>query len=274
MSNLAVILARSGSERIPNKNMRHFHGKPVIQYSIEAAHGSGLFERVIVSSDSDTIGNFAAKHKAIYFKRGDAFAQADAPMVDALAEVVKDEQAKGREYENVCMVYACAPFIRIGTMKRALDLLPDYDVVFPIFKDGNHAERSMLLVNGQLKSRHPEFDNTNSNRWPDTYQSAGQFYFCKTERLLKNCTLMPHSIGGVIIPETEAIDIDTIDDWLRAELMKNAMNNAYEIEWARKHRKLIKLCEAMEKVDGEAKLIFRDGQLVSIKASIQQEVTV
>lgn len=274
MNNLAVILARSGSERIPNKNMRDFHGKPIIQYSLDVACGSGLFNKVIVSTDSDTIGAYAAKHGALYFKRGDAFAQADAPMVDALLEVIGDEAGKGREYDTVCMIYACSPFVRIGTIKKAFDLLPDYDVVFPIFKDGNHAERSMIIRNGQLMSRNPEFDNSNSNLWPNTYQSAGQFYLAKVPELILSKTLMPHKIVGVIIPETEAIDIDTPEDWERAELIYHAMNHKHEIEWTRKHRKLINLCEAMEKTDGQATLIFRGGNLVSIKATAQNEVEI
>jgi pseudaminic acid cytidylyltransferase len=273
MSNLAVILARADSKRIPNKNMRKFNGKPVIQYSIEAAQESGLFEHIIVSTDSQAIGSFAARLGAINYQRDEVNATDDAPMVDALIEAIEHRGWDGGSiYDNVCMIYACAPFIKIGTMKRAFDLLPEYDVVFPIFKDGNHSERSLILPNGKLQSRHPEFDQTNSNAWPDTYQSAGQFYVANVDALIKNTTLMPDSKGGVIIPETEAIDIDTPDDWLRAELIYNAMHNAQEIEWTKAHRRLIKVCETMEKVDGDATLKFRDGKLVSITAKTQTEV--
>ena len=270
MKNIAVILARADSKRIPDKNMRLFIGKPVIQYSLEAAKDSGLFDKIIVSTDSDSIGGFATRLGAVYFKRGPEYATASAPMVDALIEVLDAEE---KQWDNVCMIYACAPFIKIGTIKRAYEKLKDFEVAFPIFRDGNHAERSMLIREGHLLSRHPEYELTNSNQWPDTYQSAGQFYWARITDLMINRTLYPHSKTGIVIPESETVDIDTPEDWERAELLYYALNYRSEIEWTRKNNRLIKLCDTLEKIgSGDMRIVFRDGRLVDVKASSQQEI--
>lgn len=213
MNSICVIPAKGLSKRLPGKNIKPFHGKPVIEYTIDAAKESGCFGEIIVSTDDTVIGKVASDLGAsVFYREGETCAD-DSPMVDAVIEVLEHTPA-----EYVCMAYACSPFIQAGKIRDAEKYVRsgDYDSVLTVYR-AEPSERVLILRGGRFISRYPEYDNVNSQRFPFSYHSAGQFYFCDAEMVVLHKTVMLPRCWGIEIPW--AIDIDTIDDWKRAEMM-------------------------------------------------------
>ena len=218
MPNICIIPARGGSRRIPDKNIREFCGRPIIHYSIEAAKQSGFFQRIIVSSDSEKIGAVAARAGGVFLKRRATLAGDDVPMAAVVIDVLNYYLAKGEPYEKVCMVYATAPFLTVPMIAEGYQKMAGVDVSFAVFKESARAERQMVMLEGQLISRHPEFDNVNSNYWPETYQHAGLFFWADTAKLCEYRTLMLPRKAGVIVPSWACQDFDEPEDWEAAEI--------------------------------------------------------
>lgn len=217
--NIAVIPARGGSKRIPGKNLRPFMGKPIIDYSIEVAHKSGLFDRVVVSTDDSRIGGHVSHRKCIYYKRSAELSQDSVSMVDVVIDVLRAQGAEGIQYDYVCMMYACAPFMRVETVVEGFKKLTQggFDVVFPVFR-GPAVERVLFPRGEKMVSRFPQYDEEPSNLWPASYFIAGQFFWARRTALIVNHTFMLDNRAGLVIPAAEAVDIDEPEDWETAEL--------------------------------------------------------
>ncbi len=209
------------SKRLPGKNTKLFHGKPVIEYTIQAAKNSGCFNEILVSTDDNDIGKLASDLGVTAFYRDAATCQDDSPMVEAVVETLQTNPAS-----YVCMAYACAPFINGQRIREAFKYLlsGDYDSVFPVYR-AEAPERVLIRRGDWFISRYPEYDNVNSQRFPYSYHSAGQFYFCDAAMVEWHETVMLPRCWGIEIPKSEAIDIDTADDWQRAEMMWEANGN-------------------------------------------------
>lgn len=225
--NLCVIPAKKISQRIIGKNTRSFLGKPIIQYSIEIAKASGLFERIVVSSDSDDIGGLATKFEAIYHKRPLELTLPNTPMADVVIDALAGQSLNG-EYENICMLYPCAPLVTVRQLVHGLDKLKDgYDLVFPIYH-GPHPEQSMIIQNRRLMMRYPEYEGENSQIWIDTYFHAGMWFWAEVKSLEHRQSFVSEKMYGVILPEYEVQDIDTEEDWKMAEIKYRYIHNLCE----------------------------------------------
>ena len=112
-----------------------------------------------------------------------------------------------------------APFATVSMLVEGYQKIQDgYDVAFPIYAETGRAERQMVMIEGRLISRHPEYDNVNSNYWPQTYQHASQFFWFKTIPVIREQTFMLGNKAGVIVPQYAVQDFDTEDDWKAAEI--------------------------------------------------------
>lgn len=223
MPNIAIIPARGGSKRIPDKNVKPFAGRPIIEYSIERARESGFFQRIIVTSDSEKIGAVAARAGAVFHKRRATLAGDDVPMVAAVIDVLNHYLQLGEPYLRVCMVYATAPFLTVPMLAEGYTNLDGADVSFPVYKDSARAERQMLMREGQLISRYPEYDNVNNTYWPETFQHAAMFFWADTAKLTEHRTFMLPRKAGVVIPPWLAQDFDEPEDWEAAEIKYRVM---------------------------------------------------
>jgi N-acylneuraminate cytidylyltransferase len=194
-------------------------GRPIIEYTIEAALEAGVFDEVIVSSDSEGIREVATKAGADVFPRSPYTCGDDVPMVDCVNEVLEDNTC-----DFVCMAYACSPFIKAENIREALKYLvrENYDSVFPVYR-AEPPERVLIRRGDWFISRYPEYDNVNSQRFPFSYHSAGQFYFCDAKMVQKHETVMLPRCWGIEAPKWEAVDIDTEEDWQRAEMLYEMM---------------------------------------------------
>ena len=124
MSNIAIITARGGSKRISKKNIKEFMGKPMLAYAIQAASDSKIFDEVMVSTDSEEIAEVAKKYGAkVPFMRSERTASDNATTYDALEEVTAKYKETGKEFDTLCCIYPCVPYLTSETLKNAYNIL-------------------------------------------------------------------------------------------------------------------------------------------------------
>lgn len=218
----AIITARSGSKRVPKKNIRDFCGKPIIAYSIEAAIESELFDEVMVSTDSEEIAEIAKKYGAVVpFMRSEKTSNDYADTTDVLNEVIEMYKEYGVIFDELCCIYPTAPFITPGKLKESYRLLQDVDVfnVISIVGFSFPPQRGMILNdNNFIEPVDLEGINSRSQDLPIIYHDCGQFYWMKTEKYLKNNDILNNHTRPYFISELEVQDIDNETDWKLAEL--------------------------------------------------------
>ena len=219
---LAVIPARGGSKRIPRKNIRLFCGKPMIAWSIEAAKSSGLFERVIVSTDDMEIAEVARHWGAeTPFMRPVELSNHHAGTTPVVAHATKWVLDRGFDVTVVCCIYATAPFIRVDDLKRGLDLLESgkWDYAFTVTEYAAPIFRAFKQsVEGGIEMFFPENFTTRSQDLPNALHDAGQFYWGRPNAWIKGKKMFDQYSIPLQIPRWRVQDIDTSDDWERAEI--------------------------------------------------------
>jgi pseudaminic acid cytidylyltransferase len=226
MSAIAIITARGGSKRIPRKNIKNFCGKPILQYSIEAALGSEMFDEVMVSTDDREIAEIAKECGAnIPFFRSDKTSGDYASTEDVLVEVINEYKKNGKEFDTYCCIYPTAPFLTGGILREAVRKFEaeKADFMTPVVRFSYPPQRCQIIENGQLVRKWPEYKYTRSQDLEPWYHDAGQFYIGNIECLLKN-----GMSNGVNIPyimeEIRVQDIDTEEDWKIAEMKFRLIN--------------------------------------------------
>lgn len=226
---LAVIPARGGSKRIPRKNIRPFAGRPMIAHAIAAAQGSGLFDQVLVSTDDPEIAEVARAHgAAVPFVRPAELADDHTPTVPVIAHAVQACGQLGWKVGAVCCIYPGVPFLQPEDLRSALALLeqgPGY--VFPVAPFASPVQRALQrATDGASAPLFPEFAFVRTQDLPPAYHDAGQFYWGLADTWLAGHNIHLHA-RTVVIPHWRVVDIDTPDDWRRAELL-------YEAVWSRR----------------------------------------
>lgn len=225
MTAVAIIPARGGSQRIPRKNLKLFNGEPMIVGSIRTALTSGLFDRVVVSTDDQEIADVAKAHGAdVPFMRpatlADHFTGTAAVIQHAIG-------ALDQRYDYTCCLYATAPLLQARFLRQGLDALqaaPDKSFAFSVCGFGFPIQRALQITeNGSLDAMHPEYRNVRSQDLTAAYQDAGQFYWGRTEAWLRGEVMFSSQSLPVILPRHLVQDIDTEEDWLRAEYLYAAL---------------------------------------------------
>jgi len=220
--NIAIIPARGGSKRIPRKNIKLFGGKPMIAYAITAAKESGVFKHVVVSTDDQEIAQIARECGAeTPFVRPIVLANDYTETVPVIAHGIQACRTLGWTFDCVCCIYPGVPFIQINDLRGALELLMKgtADFCFPVTEFPSAIQRALrLLTDGRTQPCYPQFETIRTQELAVTYHDAGQFYWGKAAAWLQNARI--HSSGiGYVIPNWRVVDIDTPDDWLRAEML-------------------------------------------------------
>jgi len=221
---VAIITARGGSKRIPRKNIKNFCGKPIIQYSIEAALNAGVFDEVMVSTDDEEIAGIAAKLGAsVPFMRSPEASDDYSTTAQVLLEVLSAYQNAAKEFSSACCIYPTAPFVTAEKLKHAFSLLIDKnaDSVIPVASFSFPIWRSFKMEDGKVTYNWPENASRRSQDLPPAYHDCGQFYFFDVQRFLQTKSLVSGNTFAIEIPETEMQDIDTEEDWKIAEIKYN-----------------------------------------------------
>lgn len=221
MSNLCIIPARGGSKRIPKKNIKSFLGKPIIAYSIEAAIQSKLFTEIMVSTDCQETAEIAQEYGAkVPFLRSKGNSNDFATTYDVIKEVIDEYKKNEVNFKNICCIYACAPFVTANKLKQAYQELSNrkVDTIFPIIEYSFPIQRAIKINNGEIKLFNTKYLNTRSQDLEKSYHDAGQFYWMKSEKILKKGRIITDNCSSIIITELEGQDIDNDTDWKLAEL--------------------------------------------------------
>jgi pseudaminic acid cytidylyltransferase len=218
---LAVIPARGGSKRIPRKNIKPFAGRPMIAYAIDAARDSGVFDRIIVSTDDAEIADVARQHGAeIPFLRAPELADDHAGTVPVIADAIRRCGELGWDATQVCCIYPGVPLLQSEDLRAALALLEttNADYAFTVSAFPAAVQRALRrAADGTMAPFFPQYVETRTQDLEPGYYDAGQFYWGRAAAWLAGQS--PHRNGrGLVIPEWRAVDIDTPDDWQRAEL--------------------------------------------------------
>ena len=218
---LAIITARGGSKRIPRKNIKDFLGRPIITYSIDAAINAGCFDEVMVSTDDDEIASIARRSKAIVpFFRSKGASDDFATTCDAIIEVLQAYSGQGREFDYACCIYPAAPFITACKLEKGYELVKNSgaDAVVPVVRFDYPVQRALRIEGGRLQMFWPENRDIRSQDLKPAYHDAGQFYWLNVEKFLTNKILFGDNTLPLEVPASEVQDIDTLEDWLLAEM--------------------------------------------------------
>jgi len=220
---IAVIPARGGSKRIQRKNIKLFCGKPMIAWSIEAARASGLFDHVVVSTDDIEIAEVAKAHGAeVPFIRPAALSDDYTGTSPVVAHAIEWYREHGHMPDPVCCIYATAPFITAAVLQRGLQTLTDTgsDFAFSVTSYAFPIQRAIRLTNeGRVEMYQPENFNTRSQDLEEAFHDAGQFYWGQAEAWLTGKIIFGDHSAAVSLPRYRVQDIDTIEDWTRAEYL-------------------------------------------------------
>jgi len=219
---IAIIPARGGSKRIPKKNIKEFHGKPLIAYSIETALASKLFDKVIVSTDDKEIAKTAKEYGAeVPFLRPKELSDDFTGTDDVTKHAIEYLKNQGENYKYVCTIYATAPLLQKEYLIEGFEKLKNSTAVntfsatsmpFPIQRTFK------LTANGRCEMFMPEHYMSRSQDLEEAYQDAGQFYWKKLKTQSNEIMFGKDSIP-IILPRHLVQDIDTHEDWKRAEYM-------------------------------------------------------
>ena len=224
---LAIIPARGGSKRIPRKNIKLFCEKPMIAWSIEAALQSGCFDQVIVSTDDEEIADVARRYGAtVPFVRPAELSDDHTGTIPVIRHAIEWVNAQEQSVEQACCLYATAPFVSPEDIRRGFDTLLDTgsDYAFSVTSYAFPIQRAIRLnAEGRVEMFNPEHFNTRSQDLEEAFHDAGQFYWGKADAWLQGRMIFSPASVPVALPRHRVQDIDTPEDWVRAEWLFKAM---------------------------------------------------
>lgn len=224
---IAIIPARGGSKRIPRKNIKPFSGKPMIGFAIEAALACKAIDRVVVSTDDAEIEDVARKFGAeLPFRRPAELADDITPTVPVIAHAITACREQGWDVTHACCIYPGVPFIRTGDLDDALALLEEHAGVgytFPVTGFPSPIQRALRRgEDGKVAPFDPNHVGTRTQDLEPGYFDAGQFYWATADTWLSGANI--HANGrAIVLPEWRVVDIDTPEDWDRAEILHRAL---------------------------------------------------
>ena len=225
---LAVIPARGGSKRIPRKNIKEFHGKPMIAWSIQAALNSSCIDEVWVSTDDEEIAAIAQTYGAkVPFIRPAHLSDDFSTTADVMQHAVQECQIQYQQLPDyVCCLYATAPFVQQQDLLQGFELIQskDLDYVFSATNYSFPIQRAIKIdSDGKVNMFSPEYFNTRSQDLVEAWHDAGQFYWGTAQAWLQKHTVFSPNSNIISLPSYRVQDIDTLSDWHRAEMIASLM---------------------------------------------------
>lgn len=224
---VAIIPARGGSKRIPRKNVKDFCNKPMIAWSIEAAKASGCFDQILVSTDDPEIADTArARGATVPFMRPAELSDDYAGTVPVIRHAVEWLDQHGDPVEYACCIYATAPFIFAEDLRAGLALIrqANCSYAFSVTSYAFPIQRAVRITGqGRVAMFQPEHFNTRSQDLEEAWHDAGQFYWGTAQAWKEEQPLFGERSAPVKLPRHRVQDIDTPEDWVRAEWLFKAL---------------------------------------------------
>ena len=230
---VAIIPARGGSKRIPRKNIRLFAGLPIIVYSIRAALDSKVFDKVVVSTDDEEIAVVCRAAGAdVPFLRPATLADDHTGTSTVVKHALTWLADHGETFDQACCIYATAPFVQARFLRDGLAMLESSgkSYAFSVTSFPFPIQRSVRINrDGAVEAVFREHVGTRSQDLEETYHDAGQFYWGRAASFLDDVAIFSPASVPVVLPRYLVQDIDTLEDWHRAELMFKALELAGDI---------------------------------------------
>ena len=219
---VAIIPARGNSKRIPGKNYKKFNGKPIIADTIEKLKKSAIFDRIIVSTDSKKIASISKRYGAeVPFRRPKFLSDDYTSGTSVISHSVRFLVKEGYQFDYVCCVYAPNPFLQIADLKKGFKKIQSkkYNYVFsatpyrfPFFRSFtfSHKQGVKMLFYKNFKKRSQDLKQIMCD--------AGHFYWGHKKSWLQEKVFFTKNSDIIMVPEWRYHDLDTLDDWKRAEI--------------------------------------------------------
>jgi pseudaminic acid cytidylyltransferase len=231
---ICIIPARGGSKRIPRKNIKDFLGKPIIAYSIEAALKSQCFDQVIVSTDDAEIREVAKSFGAsVPFLRSESLANDYAGTIPVIKHAIEWFDDQNQLLSEVCCLYSTAPFVQADAIRKVYKKMmqEQADYCFIVTNFASPIQRAIkVTAENRIEMFYPENFETRSQDLEESYHDAGQFYWGKAESFRQQKPLFSKSATPYILPRYLVQDLDTPEDWKRAELMYQVLKKSGELD--------------------------------------------
>ena len=220
---VAIIPARGGSKRIQKKNIKLFCGQPIIAYSIKEAIASGLFDRVIVSTDDYDIADISKGFGAeVPFMRPKSLSGDCVGTMDVINHTINFLEKTSKNIEYACCLYPTAPFVTVDDLRKGYKVLLRSKKLFSFSVTSfSFPIQRALKINSQweMEPFWPENIEKRSQDLEEAYHDAGQFYWGRRVGFLEKETILSSASAPVVLPRERVQDIDTEEDWRRAELL-------------------------------------------------------
>ena len=227
MSTVAIIPARGGSKRIPHKNIKPFLGVPMLHWPIAAARAAQVFDRIVVSTDDAEIADCARAAGADALIRPDDLADDFTGVVPVIRHAI---EALPGPVDAACLIYATAPFLQPGDLRRGLEALAGAGFALSVTSFPFPIQRAVgVTPENRLQMFYPEHGQTRSQDLPEAFHDAALFAWGTREAWASDTPLFGPETAPVHIPRHRVQDVDTAEDWTRAEYMGRALIAAGEI---------------------------------------------
>ena len=227
VNRVAIIPARGGSKRIPRKNIREFCGKPMIAWTVEAAKASGCFDRIVVTTDDPEIAEVSKTWGAeVPFMRPAELSDDYVGTLPVIRHAVDWLNQNVEPVDYACCIYATAPFISPEDLQRGWKLiqLEAASYAFSVTSYAFPIQRAIrITADGRVAMFSPEHFNTRSQDLEEAWHDAGQFYWGAAAAWLEERPIFSEGAVPVKLLRHRVQDIDTAEDWTRAEWMFKAM---------------------------------------------------
>lgn len=224
---VAIIPARGGSKRIPRKNIKEFCGKPMIAWSIEAAKASNCFDKIVVSTDDQEIADIAHEWGAeVPFLRPAKLSDDHTGTIPVMRHAIQWLGAHFGKIDFACCIYATAPFVLPKDLQIGWDLInaTACNYAFSVTSYAFPIQRAIRITErDRVAMFNPEHFRTRSQDLEEAWHDAGQFYWGTAEAWCSERMIFGEGSMPVRLPRYRVQDIDTAEDWMRAEWLFRAL---------------------------------------------------
>ena len=228
MKNVAIIPARSGSKRVPGKNIRNLMGQPMISWPISTAIKSNLFDHVIVTTDSKEVAEISKSWGAeVPFLRPIDLADDHTGTFPVIKHAISKLHEIGISTNNICCIYPTAPMIKIKDLKDSFLNLNKLNANFIMgVCEYNHPiVRALSFSNDcNIEMINKENSNIRTQDLSPCFYDAGQFYWGNANSWMKYENIFEGLVSPFILPSSRAVDIDNESDWKFAEILFKSQN--------------------------------------------------
>jgi CMP-N,N'-diacetyllegionaminic acid synthase len=220
---LGIIPARSGSKGIPNKNLRELAGKPLLVYTAEAARTAGVFDRIVLTTDSEEIAELGRSvGLEVPFLRPKELAKDDTPMLPVLQHAVRVLENEGWKPEIVVLLQPSSPLRKPNHIKDAVEILKreDCDSVVSVIEIPHvfAPQKALRTEGGFIRFWSEEAASITRRQQLETaYAREGTVYAVWRDVLMEKNSIYGDRCLPLVLPVEESLNLDTLDDWDRAE---------------------------------------------------------